>query len=458
MKRSFYFIIFILITPLLQAQSLNEKLRAHIFINVHVNKSECFVDEPIIATYKLYSSLESNSEVMRDPAFHGFSVRDLINTDDDIVTRETIDGVKFDVHLLRKVQLTPNESGNLQADAIVMQNSIRLIDANGKRSPLLGDENYTLQNGFYNLTISSVPVAIKVNALPTESRPAQLKGNIGNFKMNVQLSKNIFKANEEGLLTITILGSGNFNEVTMPAVEWPAGVEAFTPKVSNNITNDSLTSGYKSFSIPFSVSAPGSYTIKPVQFSYFDAVQNRYNTITNRPLSFIVVEEATPLIGNAEQGNDKNESTNTALFIGVGVLALLLVLLLVLRKKSNKKDGSIMVAQHRSKATDTTATAAADEYLQPARAAINQPGSTFYSALKQGVIHFFDKKFEVPAALFNRTSLRTAMEQRGLPQSKIEELLNLLTEIEMNIYSGNNPNTANKSALLGKVRNALYDL
>ena len=51
-------------------------------MKVLVDKRSCFVGEPVLATFKLYSRLESKSDIVKNPGFYGFTVQDMINLAD----------------------------------------------------------------------------------------------------------------------------------------------------------------------------------------------------------------------------------------------------------------------------------------------------------------------------------------------------------------------------------------
>ncbi|HLG38758.1 MAG TPA: BatD family protein, partial [Chitinophagaceae bacterium] len=61
-----------------------EKMRKYLFMKVMVDKRTCYVGQPIVATFKLYSQLESKSDIVKNPGFYGFTVQDIINLNDNI--------------------------------------------------------------------------------------------------------------------------------------------------------------------------------------------------------------------------------------------------------------------------------------------------------------------------------------------------------------------------------------
>lgn len=80
-----------------------KKIKENLFIKVQVNKQTCYTGEPVLATFKLYSSLQSKSDIVKNPGFYGFSVFDMLNLSDKEVTTEKVNGKLFDVHTIRKV-------------------------------------------------------------------------------------------------------------------------------------------------------------------------------------------------------------------------------------------------------------------------------------------------------------------------------------------------------------------
>lgn len=460
-------LIFLLVASfpvIAQRNVLEGRLRSSIYLNVYANKTNCYVGEPIIVTYKLYSSLESVSEVVKDPAFNGFEFRDLISSGDGVVSRETVNGETFDVHTIRKVQLTPVEAGKLELDPMVIANRIRLVDGSGNRSSILDgiDDNIPLKNGEFRMTIASVPITINVGQAPANAPAAVYNGAVGDFKMNVKLSKINFTPGERGTLRITISGTGDFSQVTQPAVEWPKEMVVYPPDIEEQYDRNSRTApGVKTFTIPFTIGKVGTYTIVPIRFAYFDARQNRYNTISNPAITFYSREPGSarrdqgPVTNNAERNDNFG-----ALLAGLGGVALLLLVLFLVRR-SKRKRAAVPSARQQpviaEPAVHEPAPLGIDVLLQPAENAVSKAGSSFYSLLKQGMIQYLEQRYQVAAALFNKTSLKESMTLQNVPQTLQDEVFHTLTEIEMNIYSAGGMD-GDRMRMLEKTRAVLKKL
>ena len=89
-----------------------------------MDQQTCYVGEPVEATFKLYSRLESKSDIVKNPGFYGFTVYDMVNLADKQVTTENVKGKLFDVHTIRKVQLYPLQAGVFTIDAMEVKNRV----------------------------------------------------------------------------------------------------------------------------------------------------------------------------------------------------------------------------------------------------------------------------------------------------------------------------------------------
>ena len=55
-----------------KGENVNDKVQKNLFIKLDVSKASCYVGEPVIASYKLYTRLRSESVVTNAPSFNGF--------------------------------------------------------------------------------------------------------------------------------------------------------------------------------------------------------------------------------------------------------------------------------------------------------------------------------------------------------------------------------------------------
>ena len=57
-------------------ENVQEKINKNVFVKVSADKNSCFIGEPVVVTYKLYTRLKMETNVSKSPSFNGFSVID----------------------------------------------------------------------------------------------------------------------------------------------------------------------------------------------------------------------------------------------------------------------------------------------------------------------------------------------------------------------------------------------
>lgn len=247
------------------------------FIKTEVSKRECYEGEPVVATFKLYSRLQSSSEVVKTPSLYGFSAVDMMDINQTHQSVEKQGDKIYNTSILRKVQLYPAQSGKQMIDPLHVRSEIEFRDSfNDARKTVVEKE------------ISSAPVAIHVKALPAE-RPQSYSGAVGQFTIKSALENPQLAVNAQGKLTVTIEGKGNFIQFNPPVLQWPSGIEYFDLSSNDSIHNDRAPAeGKRTWQFGFTAAQDGHYVLPPVHFSYFDPVAGRFILLSTDSLRFEV--------------------------------------------------------------------------------------------------------------------------------------------------------------------------
>ena len=260
---------------------LDKLIEANLFVKTEVDKRACFLGEDITATFKLYSRLQSTSEVINAPSLYGFSVMDLLNTNESHQSVETINGQVFNTSILRKLRLYPAHTGKLTIDEMELQNAVEFNDSvTGKKIKI-------------DKAIASNPVDITVKALPSKE-PANFSGAVGQFMISAVLPKTKLAVNAAGQLLVTITGKGNFIQFGVPTIVWPQGFDVFDPVTSDELNrNVAPTEGQRKYVFSFSCDQQGKFSIPPVAFSFFDPSARRYEIVRTDSLKLEVAAIST---------------------------------------------------------------------------------------------------------------------------------------------------------------------
>lgn len=336
-----------------EGENVKEKVEKNIFVKLDLNKTSCYIGEPVIASYKLYTRLRSESVITKAPSFNGFSVSDIDLNPNGSVKVEKYKGRDYNVYTLRKVQLYPLQAGKLTLDPIVADNNITFLrqDYAGNQQ---GDLFYDMLRDFANetsplgsvveekVTLKSEPVEVTVKPLPESNKPADFKGAVGDFTLHSSLDKTNFTTDDAGSLKITVEGSGNIQMINAPKINWPEGVDGYDPKVSEDIDKASVPmKGTKEFVYPFTVAKAGSYKMPSVSFAYFEPKSGKYKE-ANAPSIEVNVSKGTnapkATLVKAKAGDQSEEDTwgiRSAIF-STAALALAFLLFFITRKRSEK--------------------------------------------------------------------------------------------------------------------------
>lgn len=438
-----------------KGENASDKINRNMFVKLQTDKTSCYLGEPIIATYKLYTRLKSESNVVKNPSFNGFSVIDLQQPDNMSYTRETVNGREYNVYVIRKVQLYPLQTGSLELEPAQVENNVQFIKQ--AYASMQNDLANDVFRDFAEATIpaegmetqkvilQNKPVTINVKALPAENVPAAFKGAVGTFKLMGALEKSQFSTDDAGKLNLIIEGSGNMQMVTAPDIRWPEGIEAFEPVSAEDISKTTVpVSGRKMLSWDFTVSTPGTYVLPPVVFSYFDPAAGKYKTDSTGPLKFTVTKgsgkkAAAPAI-TAEKKSGFNRFFSNRRWMASAVAFLIALGLLFWLKRDKRKD---------EKAQEEAAAAAAKNpepeiplpvkeeknYLENAYNLLPGTSTAFYKELNDALKDYLSDRLQMPAATLNKKTITEELDKQNVSTDTVIKLQELMNAIELQLYT-----------------------
>jgi len=439
-------------------ENAEEKVKKDLALDLEVNKKTVYVGEPIVASYKLYTRLRSETTISDAPAFNGFSVSDLEVKNNDYNIEE-YNGRKYNVYTLRKVQLYPLQAGTFTLDPLVSNNKVTFLKAefaNRQNTSgfydLLEDfsQSLTPQNEMVekDVTLKSKPVTIIVKPLPTENKPTDFKGAVGYFSLNASLEKNNLTTDDAGNLVVTLSGKGNIQMVNAPKITWPQGLEGYDPKVKDNVDNSSVPmKGTKTFTFPFTISDPGIYTIDSIEFSYFDPELQSYKTLRTPPLT-VSVKKGTGNSNNeyvkaAQKNKDEPFYTNKKLDIVIGISLCLLIILLIFFAKNKKQNRESVLETHvkvddieNDTEEETQELKIPQNPLAEAHDKLKEDDSVgFYHTIHYSLKKYLCLKFKIQQEEFSRKRVNEELDKCNVGIGTSHLLNSVLDEIEINLYA-----------------------
>ncbi len=446
---------------LLPGEDPYEKIRHNLFMKVMVDKKVCVVGQPVTATFKLYSRLNSKSDIVKNPGFYGFAIQDMVNLADNVSATETLNGKKFQVHTVRKVQLYPLQAGLFTIDPMEVQNKVEFSTSAVRKKTeqeitegVMPTEDELFSKPGFKVCESNMhtePVTIKVNPLPENGRPADFSGATGKFKISASLVNEELARNEEGDLVLTIEGKGNFPQLAAPVVAWPKNIDGFEPEVKDSLNKDlSPLEGKRVFKFRFIANQTGIYTIPAISLSFFDPDSNRYRTASTKPIIVKITGAAAKKLEVAPEKEQKLRG-KTAIWIVSGLAIIAALTVIVIRRKSKR---SITVTPELIRPVNKPSVT---ELLQPASILLEAGDHSFYAALRKGIWEFNSQKFGLSGSGMNKRSLLDALQQANIDHSDQQELLRILDACEEGLFTGA-VETGDRKELLEETRRLLLKI
>jgi len=420
-------------------EDVYQKVRQNLFIKVVVDKKSCFVGEPVLATFKLYSRLESKSDIVKNPGFYGFTIYDMVSLADKQLTTEYVNGKPFDVHMIRKVQLYPLQAGTFIIDAMEVKNKVEF-----SRSVVNKKTEQQIVEGMLNsgesdlpaegtevveTEISTAPVSIEVKPVPEKNKANDYSGAVGKFSIAAKLEKSELKKNEEGFLEIIISGIGNFTQLGSPSVQWPSGIEGFDPLVLDSVDKAKIPlAGKRKFRFGFVCASHGKYVLPAINFSFFDPDSNKYMTISTTSLPVSVSNEEKKNISFEEKKTSIAAQSEKISRIAAGVVIFLVLSVLAywtLRKKEPVVPTAIRENTYPS----------VEESLQSVRGVETTSEKEFFKELYEAIWKHLSNYFILAGTEKKAHRLLSILKEKGAGIAAINSLNEILSDCEAGMYA-----------------------
>jgi hypothetical protein len=436
-----------------------EKIKKNMIIRVEADKKSVYVGEPVVATYKLYTRLKSESNMTKNPSFNGFSVLDIQSPSDMGYRTEKFEGREFNVYIIRKVQLYPLLPGNLELGIAEIENNIQFIKAEylNQQADVANDLFRDLSNAaippegldMQKNTLQSKPLPVLAKPLPDAGKPAGFKGAVGNFKIESRVENNNFSTDDGGNMAIIISGEGNLQMINAPEISWPPGIEGFDPKSTDDLFKGTVpVSGRKIFEFPFTVSKPGTYLLPAATFSYFDIRDEKYKTVTTNPVEIKVTKGTGRPKAISIKSNEKAAAHLLTRFFNnrlrvVSLIAVLIIIgLIIWLKRDTKREKQLAdpVNEEAVKEQEPSPAVALPP-VQPnplllAEACLYRDETKlFYTHLNQGIKNFLAQKLALQPEAINRKNIAEQLDAKGISNDTSVEVQKLIDDIEWQLYT-----------------------
>ena len=441
----------------------DEELKKDLFIKVSIDKSKVHVGEQITASYKLYSCTPMQVGLAKLPSLNGFWTQDFDIPKQAKPTEEVINGKKYQVFLLKKSALFPQQTGTLELDPVeakgvawILQNVKRRVSDVFGGSLMINDPRFNNQYFRMQATrevkvdLESTPVKITVTGLPDKNKPADYGGAVGHFAISSKIDKQELTTDDVATLTVNITGSGNLKLIEAPKLNLPNGLNSYDPQITDTITGRTTTiSGTKMISYVISPHTPGDYEIPATSFTYFDPESEKYITEHTEAIKLHVTpgKHFTPdQAGNGLAIKDIHDIVKLPLnnitlknkplpfrpvYWSMYAFPLLAFIGMVVWKKRDEelsKDTTLLKKKRANKI--------ALQRLNTAKKLLDQQNKVpFYEEVSKAIWLYLSDKLSIPLSSLSKDTAAEAMNLRKVPDTLQKSLENVMWECETSLYA-----------------------
>lgn len=424
----------------------------NLFVRVEMNRTNVFRGQQIIATVKLYVNPNipiSGFEEVNLPTYEGFYTQDVEIPQQINFTREVYDNKIYQVGVLKKTILFPQQNGRITVDPI---NMTLLVQQRVKQRSFFDDFFSGLRT--VRATVSSSPVSVSVKDLPPA--PANFMGGVGNFEVSSSISGTDVTTNDAVTLTVRISGSGNIRLIRNPELQLPSDFEVYDPQSNDNVnaTNNGVT-GSKTIEYLFQPRFEGDYTIPSIKFAYFNPATGSYVTKSTDEYELHVEKgsvdqsatvvsslrkEDVQLIGQdirfIKQGDVSFKPKGFTFFGTLGFYSMyagssifFLILFLVYRKKARENANIALMRNKKANRVATKRLKAASGYMK------QNNNEAFHESILKAFWGYLSDKLGIPVADLNRDSAVASLKNKNVDENVIDDFVEVVDQCEFARYA-----------------------
>jgi len=263
------------------------------FLKVELSTSNVKIGEQITIRYIFFTRIASRVIETEFPEFEGFWVEKLYDPsgtqiDPDSWNDVVIDNYKYKSLKLYEVALFPLSDGVFDLEPMIMKVETKEKDPSFKR--LFWDDPFfdTFSQKTKARILVSDKQTIKVENL--KNQPDNFTGAVGVFEVNSSLSSLDVENGTPVTFYLELVGEGNLDNIGRPEIDFPDNFDIFEGEIKKDRNISDRVSGSIIWEYNLIPRKSGNYTIKSVEFPFFDTGINSWNAIKTNPIRFSVIK------------------------------------------------------------------------------------------------------------------------------------------------------------------------
>ena len=426
-----------------------------LFMTATASKTNVYEQEAILLTYKVYTQVNLTNLRGDIPDLKGFHTQEVELPNQKTFTLEHYNGRNYNTTIWRQLVLFPQQTGKIEIPSVTFEGTVsQMVASADPFDAFFNGGNYVN----INKNIVTPKLTIDVKELPA-GKPANFSGGVGEFTLSSSISTQELKTNDAVTIKLVISGTGNMKLINTPEVGFPQDFEIYDPKVDNkfNLTRNGL-SGNKVIEYLAIPRHAGTYTIPPIEFSYFDLKSQSYKTLKTGAYTLNVAKGE----GNSDQvvanftskedlkvlGQDiryiKTGDTqltkkddyffgSTSYYLWYIVPLALFIAIMVINRKQAMENAN--VAKVRTKKANKVAT---KRMKNAGKLLAEKKSEAFYDEVLKALWGYISDKLSMPVSQLSKDNIEEELQKHQVADELIKEFINNLNECEFARYAPGN--------------------
>lgn len=416
-----------------------------LFIKVSANKKRVHEQEPVLLTYKVYTQVDLTQLEGKMPDLTGFHTQEVKLPQQKSFHLERVNGRNYRCVTWSQYVMYPQMTGTLKIPSIVFKGIV--VQENRNIDPF--EAFFNGGSGYVEVkkNITAPGLTIQVDPLP--KRPANFSGGVGKFNISAQIDKKELKTGDPITVRVVVGGIGNLKLIKQPVVNFPKDFEKYDAKVTDKtrLTANGVEGNmvYDFLAVP---NNQGSYTIPPVEFTYYDTGINQYKTLKTQAFD-VKVDKGNGRSSVDNFGSDKDKDIHplkkgkvhlhergdfffgsAAYWTWLAVLVMVFVaLLIVFRKRAMERAN---VSKQKTKRANKVAT----KRLKKASVLMFKGDhDAFYDEVLHALWGYVGDKLNMPIETLTRDNISERLASKDVDEETINKFISALDECEFERYA-----------------------
>ena len=426
-----------------------------LFMMATVSKSDVYEQEAILLTYKVYTQVNLTGLHGDTPDLKGFHTQEVELPQQKTFSLEHYNGRNYNTTIWQQFVLFPQQSGKLEIPSVTFEGTVsQMVASADPFDAFFNGGNYV--NIKKNLVTPKLTINVK--DLPA-GKPANFSGGVGEFTLSSSISTQELKTNDAVTIKLVISGTGNMKLINTPEVGFPQDFEIYDPKVDNkfNLTRSGLA-GSKVIEYLAIPRHAGTYTIPPIEFSYFDLKSQSYKTLKTDAYTLNVAKgegNADQVVANFTSKEDLKVLGQDIRYIKTGEtrltqkddylfgsmsywlwyivpLALFIAFMVIYRKQAMENAN---VAKVRTKKANKVAT---KRMKNAGKLLAEKKSEAFYDEVLKALWGYISDKLSMPVSQLSKDNIEEELQKHQVGDELIKAFIDTLNDCEFARYAPGN--------------------